>query len=216
KRDVKEGRKNAWDVFLRPIQKEQQDLIGILKNVASKSSQGSLISKIKDSLVTINEPTRKDLLSAARKALRLTIRENHAEKQQLSTWINNYFEFVQPKFSSHLYCETNKSALNVPEIKPTYNNESDQVDARIIIRDNFDALLKKYPEILIFGEDTGNIGDVNQGLEGLQIKYGEHRVTDTGIREATIIGQGIGMALRGLRPIAEIQYLDYVLYALQI
>lgn len=216
KRDVKEGRKNAWDVFLRPIQKEQQELISLLKQVAVKSNKGAFISKIKDTLVSINEPTRKDLLSNARKALRYTIGENHPEKQQLSTWINNYFEFVQPKFSSHLYCETNKSALNVPEVKPTYNNESDLVDARIIIRDNFDALLKKYPEILIFGEDTGNIGDVNQGLEGLQEKYGEQRVTDTGIREATIIGQGIGLALRGLRPIAEIQYLDYVLYALQI
>lgn len=216
KRDVKEGRKNTWDVFLRPIQKEQQELISLLKQVAVKSNKGAFISKIKDTLVSINEPTRKDLLSNARKALRYTIGENHAEKQQLITWINNYFEFVQPKFSSHLYCETNKSALNVPEVKPTYNNESDLVDARIIIRDNFDALLKKQPEILIFGEDTGNIGDVNQGLEGLQEKYGEQRVTDTGIREATIIGQGIGLALRGLRPIAEIQYLDYVLYALQI
>src|SRR5690606_17126447 len=165
---------------------------------------------------SINEPTRKDLLSSARKALRYTIGENTIEKQHLNTWINNYFEFVQPRFSSHLYCETNKSALNVTEVKPTYNNESEQVDARTIIRDNFDALLKKHPEVLIFGEDTGNIGDVNQGLEGLQEKYGEHRVTDTGIREATIIGQGIGLALRGLRPIAEIQYLDYVLYAIQI
>lgn len=216
KRDVKEGRKNAWDVFLRPIQKEQQDLISLLKNVAAKSANGVHISKIKDILVSINEPTRKDLLSSARKALRHTIGENYTEKQQLTAWINNYFEFVQPKFSSHLYCETNKSALNVTEVKPTYNNENELVDARIIIRDNFDAILKKYPEVLIFGEDTGNIGDVNQGLEGLQLKYGEHRVTDTGIREATIIGQGIGMALRGLRPIAEIQYLDYVLYALQI
>lgn len=216
KRDVKEGRKNAWDVFVRPIQKEQQDLIALLKNVAAKSTNGAFISKIKDSLVSATEPTRKDLLSGARKALRYTIGEDHVEKQQLSTWINNYFEFAQPKFSSHLYCETNKSALNVTEIKPTYNDEQEQVDARIIIRDNFDALLKKYPEVLIFGEDTGHIGDVNQGLEGLQLKYGEHRVTDTGIREATIIGQGIGMALRGLRPIAEIQYLDYVLYALQI
>jgi pyruvate/2-oxoglutarate/acetoin dehydrogenase E1 component/TPP-dependent pyruvate/acetoin dehydrogenase alpha subunit len=216
KRDVKEGRKNAWDVFLRPIQKEQQDLISLLKNVAAKSANGVHISKIKDTLVSINEPTRKDLLSSARKALRHTIGENYTEKQQLTAWINNYFEFVQPKFSSHLYCETNKSALNVTEVKPTYNNENELVDARIIIRDNFDAILKKYPEVLIFGEDTGNIGDVNQGLEGLQLKYGEHRVTDTGIREATIIGQGIGMALRGLRPIAEIQYLDYVLYALQI
>ncbi|WP_100615302.1 alpha-ketoacid dehydrogenase subunit alpha/beta [Confluentibacter citreus] len=216
KRDVKEGRKNAWEVFLRPIQKEQQELISLLKTVAASSANGVLISKIKDVLISINEPTRKDLLSNARKALRYTIGENTIEKQQLNTWINNYFEFAQPKFSSHLYCETNKSALNVTEIKPTYNNESEQVDARIIIRDNFDALLKKYPEVLIFGEDTGKIGDVNQGLEGLQEKYGEHRVTDTGIREATIIGQGIGLALRGLRPIAEIQYLDYVLYALQI
>ncbi|WP_100613028.1 alpha-ketoacid dehydrogenase subunit alpha/beta [Confluentibacter lentus] len=216
KRDVKEGRKNAWDVFLRPIQKEQQELISLLKTVAATSANGVFISKIKDSLIAISEPTRKDLLSNARKALRYTIGENNTEKQQLNSWINNYFEFVQPRFSSHLYCETNKSALNVTEVKPTYNNESEQVDARTIIRDNFDALLKKYPELLIFGEDTGGIGDVNQGLEGLQEKYGEHRVTDTGIREATIIGQGIGLALRGLRPIAEIQYLDYVLYALQI
>lgn len=216
KRDVKDGKKNAWDVFLRPIQKEQQDLISLLKNVAANSANGTHISKIKDVLITISEPTRKDLLSNARRALRYTIGENNAEKQQLNTWINNYFDFVQPRFSSHLYCETNKSALNVTEIKPTFNNDSEQVDARTIIRDNFDALLKKYPEVLIFGEDTGGIGDVNQGLEGLQAKYGEHRVTDTGIREATIIGQGIGLALRGLRPIAEIQYLDYVLYALQI
>ena len=216
KRDVKDSKKNAWDVFLRPIQKEQQDLISLLKNVAANSANGSHISKIKETLIAISEPTRKDLLSNARKALRYTIGENNAEKQQLNTWINNYFDFVQPRFSSHLYCETNKSALNVSEVKPTYNNEFEQVDARIIIRDNFDVLLKKYPEVLIFGEDTGGIGDVNQGLEGLQEKYGEHRVTDTGIREATIIGQGIGLALRGLRPIAEIQYLDYVLYALQI
>ncbi|WP_111309455.1 alpha-ketoacid dehydrogenase subunit alpha/beta [Confluentibacter sediminis] len=216
KRDVKEGRKNAWDIFLRPIQKEQQELISILKSVATNSSNQVFISKIKDSLLSIGEPTRKDLLSSARKALRYTIGENNTEKQQLNTWINNYFHFAQPKFSSHLYCETNKSALRVTEAKPSYSNDSELVDARIIIRDNFDAILKKYPEVLIFGEDTGHIGDVNQGLEGLQEKYGEHRVTDTGIREATIIGQGIGLALRGLRPIAEIQYLDYLLYALQI
>jgi pyruvate/2-oxoglutarate/acetoin dehydrogenase E1 component/TPP-dependent pyruvate/acetoin dehydrogenase alpha subunit len=216
KREVKEGRKNAWDVFLKPILKEQQDLIAIIKNVAAHSANGAFISKIKDTLTVITEPTRKDLLSNARKALRHTIGENSPEKQVLSNWIENYFDFVQPRFSSHLYSESNKSALNISEVKPTYNNESEQVDARIIIRDNFDELLKKHPEILIFGEDSGGIGDVNQGLEGLQEKYGEHRVADTGIREATIIGQGIGMALRGLRPIAEIQYLDYVLYAIQI
>lgn len=214
KRQVKEGRKNAWEVFLRPIQKEQQELVSILKNISPKSNNTSFISKITETISSIGEPTRKDLLSNARKALRYLVKENFSEKQQLINWIDHYFEFVQPKFSSHLFNETSKSAINVAEVKPIYSNDSELVDARIIIRDNFDALLNKHPEILIFGEDSGAIGDVNQGLEGLQKKYGETRVADTGIREATIIGQGIGMALRGLRPIAEIQYLDYMLYAL--
>ncbi|MBU3822789.1 transketolase [Flavobacteriaceae bacterium XHP0103] len=214
KRQVKEGRKNAWEVFLKPIQKEQQELVSILKSIISKSNNGTFIAKITDTIAGISEPTRKDLLSNARKVLRYLTKEDFVEKQQLTNWIDNYFEFVQPRFSSHLYNETSKSAVNVSEVKPIYNNDSELVDARIIIRDNFDALLNKHPEILIFGEDSGAIGDVNQGLEGLQKKYGETRVADTGIREATIIGQGIGMALRGLRPIAEIQYLDYMLYAL--
>src|SRR5690606_5585448 len=105
---------------------------------------------------------------------------------------------------------------NIKEVKPTYSDKSEEVAARLVIRDNFDAIFSKYPETLVFGEDAGHIGDVNQGLEGMQEKYGELRVSDVGIREATILGQGIGMALRGLRPIAEIQYLDYILYALQI
>ena len=121
---------------------------------------------------------------------------------------------MEPKFSSHLYSESESSAINVAEVKPTYDKD-ELVDGRIIIRDNFDYIFNKYPEALVFGEDSGNIGDVNQGLEGLQNKYGELRVADTGIREATIVGQGIGMAMRGLRPIAEIQYLDYLIYALQ-
>ena len=216
KREVKQSKNKAWETFLKPIQQEKEDVISILNDVASKSVNGVFISKIKDDLTKINEPTRKEILVHARKALRYTIGEANPEKQLLDNWINAYFNTIQPKFSSHLYCETDKSALQVSEIKPTYDKESQQVDGRIIIRDNFDAIFKKYPEALIFGEDTGNIGDVNQGLEGLQEKYGEQRVADTGIREATIIGQGIGMALRGLRPIAEIQYLDYMLYALQI
>ena len=216
KREVKQSKNKAWETFLKPIQQEKEDVISILNDVASKSVNGVFISKIKDDLTKINEPTRKEILVHARKALRYTIGEANPEKQLLANWINAYFNTIQPKFSSHLYCETDKSALQVSEIKPTYDKESQQVDGRIIIRDNFDAIFKKYPEALIFGEDTGNIGDVNQGLEGLQEKYGEQRVADTGIREATIIGQGIGMALRGLRPIAEIQYLDYMLYALQI
>lgn len=216
RREVKLSKNKAWTTFVKPIQQEKDSVISVLNDVASKSINGVFISKIKDDLSKINEPTRKEILVHARKALRHTIGETNNEKQLLTNWIDAYFKTIQPKFSSHLYCETDKSALHVSEILPTYDSESQQVDGRIIIRDNFDAIFKKYPEALIFGEDTGNIGDVNQGLEGLQEKYGEQRIADTGIREATIIGQGIGMALRGLRPIAEIQYLDYMLYALQI
>ncbi|WP_303319180.1 thiamine pyrophosphate-dependent enzyme [Flavivirga abyssicola] len=216
KRDVREAKKKAWNTFLKPIVKEKQELISILTQVASSSPNKAFISKIKDDLNLIDEPTRKDILSSARKALRYVINETSKEKQQLGDWVNNIFEKIQPDFSSHLYSETDRSNILVKEVKPTYDNDASQVDARIILRDNFDSILNNHPEVLVFGEDTGNIGDVNQGLEGLQEKHGELRVADAGIREATIIGQGIGMALRGLRPIAEIQYLDYILYALQI
>ncbi len=216
KRDVRIAKKNAWSTFLKPIQKEQQELISILKKLASSSENGVFITKLKDSLEAINEPTRRDILSHARKVLRYVINESSQEKKILAEWINQYLELTQPRFSSHLYCETNRSNSLVKEVKANYNEDAAQVDGRIILRDNFEALFSNYPEALVFGEDTGNIGDVNQGLEGLQEKFGKLRIADTGIREATILGQGIGMALRGLRPIAEIQYLDYILYALQI
>ncbi|TGV01017.1 alpha-ketoacid dehydrogenase subunit alpha/beta [Flavivirga rizhaonensis] len=216
KRDVREAKKKAWNTFLKPIVKEKQELISILTQVASSSPNKAFISKIKDDLNLIDEPTRKDILSSARKVLRYVINETSKEKQQLGDWVNNIFEKIQPDFSSHLYSETDRSNILIKEVKPIYDNDATLVDARIILRDNFDSILNNHTEVLVFGEDTGNIGDVNQGLEGLQEKYGELRVADTGIREATIIGQGIGMSLRGLRPIAEIQYLDYILYALQI
>jgi len=216
KRDVKVARKNAWNTFLRPLKKDQQELISILNQVEAQSANRVFISKLKDQLAQIDEPTRKDILSTGRKVLRYTVEESFAEKRLLIEWVNGYFETVQPKFSSHLYSETQGANTKINEIKAAYNDDAEQVDGRIILRDNFDAIFANYPEALVFGEDTGAIGDVNQGLEGLQDKYGNLRVADTGIREATIIGQGIGMALRGLRPIAEIQYLDYILYALQI
>ena len=144
------------------------------------------------------------------------VSEDSSEKRQLQDWINNYFERIQPKYSAHLYSEAEENAKTISEVKPTYNDGAEEVDGRVVLRDNFDALFSKHPEALIFGEDAGEIGDVNQGLEGMQEKYGELRVSDAGIREATILGQGIGMAMRGLRPIAEIQYLDYILYCLQI
>ncbi|WP_136480950.1 alpha-ketoacid dehydrogenase subunit alpha/beta [Cognatitamlana onchidii] len=216
KRDVREAKKNAWNTFLKPISREQKEAIKLLKLAAKKSKNGVFITKIQESLANIDEPTRKDILSHGRKALRYLIGETFEEKQKLGTWINELINNTQPKFSSHLYSQTQGSNTRIAETKPAYNDDSALVDGRIILRDNFDALFNRYPEALVFGEDTGKIGDVNQGLEGLQDKYGELRIADTGIREATIVGQGIGMALRGLRPIAEIQYLDYILYALQI
>ena len=216
KREVREAKKNAWNTYLKPILKEQNELITILKQLATVSVNGVFIEKIKDSIANIDEPTRKDILSGARKALIQTIGESSSEKEQLANWITKKIETIQPLFSSHLYSETYRSNSLIKEIKPDYDEDAAQVDGRIILRDNFENIFNNYPEVLVFGEDTGKIGDVNQGLEGLQEKFGELRVADTGIREATIIGQGIGMALRGLRPIAEIQYLDYILYALQI
>ncbi|MFT3687295.1 MAG: thiamine pyrophosphate-dependent enzyme [Phycisphaerales bacterium] len=213
KKQVLEGKKAAWTAFVAPMKEEQQELVSLLNSIAASSSKQAFIEKEASDLAAIKEPIRKEILSTARKVLRLIVNENG--RQQLAAWITNYTEKIQPKFSSHLFSESDKNVLKAKEVAPTYDNSED-VDARLVLRDNFDAIFSKYPEALVFGEDAGNIGDVNQGLEGMQEKYGELRVADAGIREATILGQGIGMAMRGLRPIAEIQYLDYLLYAIQI
>jgi len=214
KKDVLEGKKAAWTAFVTPMKEEQKELVDLLNSLASASENKIFIEKIASDLAAIKEPIRKDILTTARKVLRMVIKENG--KTQLATWITNYTNKIQPKFSSHLFSQSDKNVLTSNEVIPTYDGSAEEVDARLVLRDNFDAIFTKYPETLIFGEDSGNIGDVNQGLEGMQEKYGELRVADVGIREATILGQGIGMAMRGLRPIAEIQYLDYLLYAIQI
>lgn len=216
KKAVRDGKKVAWSAFLKPILKEKNEVLDLLKQLASSSPNGVFINKLIGELESVNEPLRRDVLSIARKALRYVLSENSKEKTTLQNWINTYIEDVQPKYSSHLYSESDKNVFNQTAVEPVYNKDSKVVDGRIVLRENFDAIFNKYPEALIFGEDSGYIGDVNQGLEGLQEKHGELRISDTGIREATIVGQGIGMAMRGLRPIAEIQYLDYLMYALQI
>ncbi|MEM5565152.1 thiamine pyrophosphate-dependent enzyme [Psychroserpens sp. AS72] len=216
KRDVRQGKKAAWNAFLKPILEEKAQAVALITDASQKSSNRVFITKTINDLTEIQEPGRKDVLSACRKTLRYLVGEESVEKTALQNWINKYIEEIQPKYSSHLHSASKWSALHSKEVQPTYNDNAELVDARLIIRDNFDFIFGNYPETLIFGEDSGNIGDVNQGLEGLQEKYGELRVADVGIREATILGQGIGMAMRGLRPIAEIQYLDYILYALQI
>lgn len=214
KKEVLEGKKAAWTAFVDPVKKEQNELVSLLETIANSSINRVFIQKYAQDLIEIKEPIRKDILISARKILRLIIGEK--DQPLLANWITNYQNKIQPKFSSHLFSESNDSVFSVKEVLPTYDNVAEDVDARLVLRDNFDAIFAKYPETLIFGEDAGTIGDVNQGLEGMQEKYGDLRVADVGIREATILGQGIGMAMRGLRPIAEIQYLDYLLYAIQI
>ena len=215
KQEVRNAKKTAWADFIKPNIVEKKNLVSLLEASAKESPNKTFITKIKNDLIAIDEPIKKDIASTARKAIRYLIGENSNEKKALQDWIVSYMEKTQPKFSSHLYSELSENAPSLKQILPNYNASSEKVDGRIILRDNFDKLFEKYPNALVFGEDTGNIGDVNQGLEGLQEKYGKYRIADTGIREATIIGQGIGLAMRGLRPIAEIQYLDYIMYGLQ-
>jgi pyruvate/2-oxoglutarate/acetoin dehydrogenase E1 component/TPP-dependent pyruvate/acetoin dehydrogenase alpha subunit len=215
KKEVTEAKTAAWKAFITPLIEEQKELIALIEEIAPSSKNKEQINKIASDLNRIKNPLKKEILIAARTILRLVA--NESGKIELSKWISDYTSKNTLKFSSNLFSESDKNVFSVKEVLPEYNNVSDEdTDGRIILRDNFDAIFTKYPETLIFGEDSGNIGDVNQGLVGLQEKYGELRVSDAGIREASILGQGIGMALRGLRPIAEIQYLDYLLYAIQI
>ena len=215
RKEVLEGKKAAWNAFIEPVIEEQKEFLNLLEKMAPSIKSKDIILKYISDLRSVKTPLRKEILVTARKILRLVINENG--KAELSDWITNYTFKSQQIFNSNLFSESSSNVLSVKKTLPEYSsNTKKDTDGRIILRNNFDAILTKYPEVLIFGEDAGNIGDVNQGLEGLQEKYGELRVADAGIREATIIGQGIGMALRGLRPIAEIQYLDYLLYAIQI
>lgn len=216
KKFVRVEKGEAWKAFLSPIKEDVNTVVSHLNNLAQSSSKSAELQKLATQTASISEPLKKDAIVAARKALRLTAGENSASRTNLAGWLKAKFEENHDNYSSHLHSESQWSALRVQEVKPVYTSESQLVDARLLLRDNFDQLLSNHPEVLIFGEDSGKIGDVNQGLEGMQEKYGDIRVADAGIREATILGQGIGMAMRGLRPIAEIQYLDYLLYALQI
>ncbi len=216
KKEVINAKRNAWNAYLNEIKEELTKASQILEKITKKSKNSSFISKYKNDLDSNNEPTRKDVLSIARKCLWYLRDEHFSEKIELQNFIKSSIKSAHHKYSTFLTNDNDNNVLTILEQKPVYHQKDNLVDARIIMRDNFDAILKKHNDVLIFGEDAGYIGDVNQGLEGLQEKYGDIRISDTGIREATIIGQGIGMAMRGLRPIAEIQYLDYLLYALQI
>lgn len=216
KKEVRDGKKEAWSEFLTPIVSEKKHVVSLLSDLANSSSNKSFINRLKNDLISVDEPSKRNILSTARKALRYVRTEESEAKTKLSNWIESFYTKTQPEYSSHLYSETKHNATNIAEVTAVYEENTELVDGRVVLRDNFDKIFENNPNALIFGEDSGTIGDVNQGLEGLQKKYGELRVSDVGIREASIIGQGIGMALRGLRPIAEIQYLDYILYALYV
>ena len=217
KKEVAKQKNIAWKAYQNPIIEELNQTVVLLDKLIEESPNGVFIKPFKEKLefdAKLN-PHRKNIFGAIRSVLRLVRGEDSNTKTQLKQILSDWNTQNQERYSSHLYSQSEQSILKVKEVSPTYNEQSQEVDARVILRDNFERILADNPEVLIFGEDSGQIGGVNQGLEGLQQKFGELRVSDTGIREATILGQGIGMAMRGLRPIAEIQYLDYLLYCFQ-
>lgn len=212
KKIVREGQKKAWDSFQDDILKIKDEVLPlILKLKSSYSEIEKEIASFGKNIVL----SKKEIFHLVRRVLFLTRGTQTSERRELKEVYKKISEKEEENYSSYLHSESQWKAMNVQEVKPIYSDESEIVDGRVVVRNNFDKIFEKYPQTLVFGEDAGNIGDVNQGLEGMQKKYGKDRVADTGIREATILGQGIGLAMRGLRPIAEIQYLDYILYCLQ-
>ncbi|MCJ8496799.1 thiamine pyrophosphate-dependent enzyme [Chryseobacterium salipaludis] len=212
KKVVKDGQKKAWEAYRATIDHLVEELLPLVKTLAAEQTEVSAEIEKFTKLVSV---AKRDIFHLVRRASLLTRKNNTHSRTALAEKYEQLLAEEKQNYSSHLYSQSEWKATNVAEVEPVYSEGSETVDGRVVIRNNFDQIFSKYPETLIFGEDTGNIGDVNQGLEGLQEKYGELRIADTGIREATILGQGIGMAMRGLRPIAEIQYLDYILYCLQ-
>ncbi|MBH1959562.1 MAG: transketolase [Flavobacteriia bacterium] len=212
KKFVKEGQKKAWEDYQRSITVLKDSVIPLVENLKDRNAE---ITAELDKFNKIIAVAKRDIFHLVRKSLLLTRCNESAERKALQNKFKEIFATEKDNYSSHLYSQSQWKTTNIKEIPPVFSQNSENVDGRVVVRNNFDKIFEKYPETLVFGEDAGNIGDVNQGLEGLQEKYGELRIADTGIREATILGQGIGMAMRGLRPIAEIQYLDYILYCLQ-
>ena len=214
KMHVNNAKKAAWEAYLSPIKNEVKQCVALLEQLASGSGKNE-ITNIANELLSISEPIRKDIGVAVNKALRLTYATDSSERNALIQFKANFKEINADRYNSYLFSESAEAALKVNEVKPIFSDDSKVVDGREVMQAFFDLAITRDPRVFAFGEDVGKIGDVNQGFAGLQEKHGESRVFDTGIRELTIIGQGIGAALRGLRPIAEIQYLDYLLYGLQ-
>ncbi len=213
---VKVARGNAWNAFADAIKADHEEALKLLDNLAAASEHITEVATITEELRKVSTPIRSDAVRAVRKALRYVRDERNQAKRELVGWLEQAMGENADRFNSYLYSQSEEAALLVEEVKPEYDENSPLVDAREVLQACFDSILARDPRVFAIGEDVGKIGDVNQAFAGLQEKHGELRVTDTGIRECTIVGQGIGAALRGLRPITEIQYLDYLLYAIQI
>ncbi|MDX9725525.1 MAG: thiamine pyrophosphate-dependent enzyme [Bacteroidales bacterium] len=220
--EAKESRKRGWEMFQNPIKIERDALVKIINERSCKCVEEikeAAVEDITEDLKKVISPIRKDNFMAARKILRNicgTCVKADNLREDLQGWLKRNYRDASESYNTFLYNEMPTSVMKVSPVEPRYPENPEEVPGRQILRDNYEKLFTKYPLLVTFGEDTGNIGGVNQSLEGLQKKFGELRITDTGIREATILGQGIGLALRGMRPIAEIQYLDYLMYAIQI
>ena len=214
KKASREGKKEAWSIFQSLPKQLRSEALSLLKGIQQKGEKGIFTTNLIQELEAQQDLDVAMSVRAIRKAVRMVNGDAAIDTAPLKAWLATAKAEQELRYSSHLYNPNDEEKL-LEYVAPDVE-KAEQVDARIVIRDNFDALFAKHPQAMVFGEDSGKIGDVNQGLEGMQVKYGETRVSDTGIREATIMGQGIGLAMRGLRPIAEIQYLDYLLYALQI
>ncbi len=215
---VKKAKEKAWQNFQKPLVQKRDDFVKLVNIKNCNCRKSDKIDAIVQDLNKLAHPIRKDIISAAKRILRLVCHSCVSDKSLKKTvrdWMAKAYENGKMRYSSHLYSESPESAFNIKEVPPVYSEKSKFVNGREILLANYDYIFEHNPRVMIFGEDVGAIGGVNQTLEGLQSKYGELRISDTGIRETTIVGQGIGLAMRGLRPIAEIQYFDYLLYALQ-
>ncbi len=216
RKEVEELRKAAWSDYITPIRKDTREVVAMIDRLADQTPKNDELLRIRQRLLNSPTPLWRDIMAAIQDVLILAADMHGSQKSDLVAWREQHELESAERYSSHLYSQSSQRTASIPEIKPIYTENSPLLYGFEVINACFDAALGRDPRVIAFGEDVGQLGDVNQGFRGLQEKYGELRVSDTGIREVTIVGQAIGMAMRGLRPIAEIQYLDYLLYALQI
>ncbi len=216
RKEVETIRKSAWKSFQTPIITERDEVVNLLSELGAEVDKVDEIKAIQTKLTGKPNAQWRDQYAAIHAALRVTRHDSTPAREKLIAWKQAQDPRNEDRFSSYLYSQTDKSMLNIKGVDPVYSDKSPTIQAFQLLNNGFDAIFARDPRVIAFGEDVGMLGAVNQGFHDLQKKYGTLRVMDTGIREVTILGQAIGMAMRGLRPIAEIQYLDYLLYALQL